>query len=124
MSLHVEKKMIFGHQRQGSDSAAFKELTKKDAQTQLAVELEKLLRTYSDGNSEIIEREFKGFRHLFNRFLLDPKSIDGLLHWEKIEKLPDGAVCDYQMLPTPQSSEIRKMLDQLVVVKLNGGLGT
>ena len=39
----------------------------------------------------MIEREFKGFRHLFTRFLLDPKSIDGV-HWEKIEKLPDGAV--------------------------------
>lgn len=44
---------IFGHQRQGSDSAAFKELTKRDAQTQLAVELEKLLRTCPDTNKEV-----------------------------------------------------------------------
>lgn len=44
---------MFGHQRQGSDSKAFKELTKKDAQTQLAVELEKLIRTCSEGNSVV-----------------------------------------------------------------------
>ena len=28
------------------------------------------------------------------------------------------------MLPTPSSSQIRGMLDKLVVIKLNGGLGT
>ena len=44
---------MYGHQRQGSDSAAFKELTKRDAQVQLAVELEKLLRTCSEGNREV-----------------------------------------------------------------------
>lgn len=44
---------MFGHQRQGSDSAAFKELTKRDAQIQLAVELEKLLRTCSESNHEV-----------------------------------------------------------------------
>lgn len=99
---------MYGHQRQGSDSAAFKELTKRDAQVQLAVELEKLLRTCSEGNREVttcfdfysspvslaspqqgIEREFGGFRRLFVRFLLDPASS---VQWEKIEKLPDGAV--------------------------------
>ncbi|EFX67955.1 hypothetical protein DAPPUDRAFT_218498 [Daphnia pulex] len=120
-SLHVEKKAMHGHQRQGSDSAAFKELTKRDAQIQLAVELEKLLRTCSESNREGTEREFGGFRRLFVRFLLDPTSS---VQWEKIEKLPDGAVCDYEMLPTPASSQIRGMLDKLVVIKLNGGLGT
>ena len=44
---------MYGHQRQGSDSAVFKELTKRDAQVQLAVELEKLLRTCSEGNREV-----------------------------------------------------------------------
>merc|ERR1712137_69314 len=112
---------MYGHQRQGSDSAAFKELTKKDAQTQLIVELEKLLKTCSEGNREDTEREFLGFRKLFVRFLRDPTSS---VQWDKIEKLPDGAVCDYSALPTPPSSQIKAMLDKLVVVKLNGGLGT
>jgi len=121
MSVHADKKMMYGHQRQGSDSAAFKELTKKDAQTQLIVELEKLLKTCSEGNREDTEREFLGFRKLFVRFLRDPTSS---VQWDKIEKLPDGAVCDYSALPTPPSSQIKNMLDKLVVVKLNGGLGT
>ena len=33
-------------------------------------------------------------------------------------------VCDYQLLPNPPTSLIRSMLDKLVVIKLNGGLGT
>ena len=45
---------MYGHQRQGSDSAAFKELSKRDAQTQLIVELEKLLKTCPEGNREVI----------------------------------------------------------------------
>ena len=44
---------MFGHQRQGSDSAAFKELTKRDAQVQLAVELEKILRTATEANRQV-----------------------------------------------------------------------
>ena len=36
---------MYSHRRQGSDSAAFKELTKRDAQVQLAKEVEKLLKT-------------------------------------------------------------------------------
>lgn len=44
---------MYGHQRQGSDSAAFKELTKKDANTQLAVELEKLIRTCGEAEREV-----------------------------------------------------------------------
>merc|ERR1712071_19759 len=116
MSMHADKKMMYGHQRQGSDSAAFKELSKRDAQTQLIVELEKLLKTCPEGNREGMERNFLGFRKLFGRFLCYPKSA---VQWDKIEKLPDGAVCDYTALPTPTSSLIKNMLD-----KLNGGLGT
>ena len=44
---------MFGHQRKVSDSAEFKELTKKDAQTQLVAELEKLLRTCPESNREV-----------------------------------------------------------------------
>ncbi|XP_026331630.1 uncharacterized protein LOC113238977, partial [Hyposmocoma kahamanoa] len=44
--------------------------------------------------------------------------------WEKIEKLPEGAVIDYNSLPTPTTENVHHFLDKLVVVKLNGGLGT
>lgn len=121
MSVHADKKTMFGHKRQGSDSAAFKELTKRDAQIQLNQELDKLLRTCPENNREAYEQEFRGFKKLFLRFLSDPASS---VQWDKIQKLPEGAVCDYAHLPTPPTDSIRSMLDKLVVIKLNGGLGT
>ena len=46
---------MFGHRRTGSGSgaAAFKELTKRDAQIRMATELEKLMRTLPDGLREV-----------------------------------------------------------------------
>lgn len=39
------------------------------------------------------QREFEGFRRLFYRFLLaDPSSS---IEWDRIEKLPDGAVSNF-----------------------------
>jgi UTP--glucose-1-phosphate uridylyltransferase len=68
-----------------------------------------------------VEKEFEGFKGIFNKFLQTSKtSVD----WAKIEKLPQGAVCDYKTLTSPQSAEIKQMLSKLVVIKLNGGLGT
>ena len=111
----------YGHQRKSSDSTAFKELAKRDAQIQLGQELDKLLLTCPENNREGYEHEFQGFRRLFLRFLHDPASS---VQWDEIQKLPEGAVCDYTDLSTPPKDEIKAMLDKLVVVKLNGGLGT
>lgn len=33
-------------------------------------------------------------------------------------------VKNYNSLPTPENNEVKALLDKLVVVKLNGGLGT
>merc|ERR1719225_307893 len=45
--------------------------------------------------------------------------------WDKIEKLPQNAIQPYAALPhTDDKEAIRQMLDKLVVIKLNGGLGT
>merc|ERR1719225_990126 len=47
------------------------------------------------------------------------------VRWDKIEKLSQDAIAPYSELRLPESSAtIRSMLDQLVVIKLNGGLGT
>lgn len=68
-----------------------------------------------------VEKEFEGFKGIFTKFLQSSKtSVD----WAKIEKLPEGAVQDYKTLFAPTSAEIKQMLSSLVVVKLNGGLGT
>lgn len=114
-------KKIKGHQRVPSDSREFREVTKRDAQIQLQHDLDKLLSTAPPTKQETFRKEFDGFAALFERFLQEEgPSVD----WEKIEKLPDDAVRDYSTLETPTTDLIHSMLDKLVVIKLNGGLGT
>merc|ERR1712223_2346122 len=83
-----------------SQSMEFKELTKRDAERSLSIELEKLKKTalLPEAQSQLIDKEFSGFQRLFKTFL----ATAGPIEWE----------------------EIKAMLDKLVVVKLNGGLGT
>eukprot|EP00092_Neocalanus_flemingeri_P033583 GFUD01036508.1.p1 GENE.GFUD01036508.1~~GFUD01036508.1.p1 ORF type:complete len:515 (+),score=180.93 GFUD01036508.1:264-1808(+) len=111
---------LFGHQR--SPSMEFKELTKKDAQLSLAIELDKLLKTMPEGHKQVVEKDFDGFKKLFGKFI---NETGPSVHWDRIEKLPQDAILPYASLPCPADKEsIRCMLDQLVVIKLNGGLGT
>jgi len=111
---------LFGHQR--SPSMEFKELTKKDAQISLAMELDKLMKTLPEGQKQVVQNEFDGFQRLFGKFLADsgPSVI-----WDNIEKLPNGSILNYRDLSCTADKVVMKaMLDQLVVIKLNGGLGT
>ena len=108
------------HQRKVSATTEFKELTKKDAQMQLAQELEKLLRTANVSEKSICEEEFKGFQRLFIKYL---QGVGPSVQWEKIEPLPQDAIKCYSLLREPAHESIKNMLNQLVVVKLNGGLG-
>jgi UTP--glucose-1-phosphate uridylyltransferase len=108
------------HQRKISSTTEFKELTKKDAQLQLAQELDKLLRTSNTIERQQSEHEFKGFQQLFMKYL---QGVGPSVQWEKIEPLPKDAVRSYSSLKAPPKDKIKSMLNQLVVVKLNGGLG-
>jgi len=111
---------LFGHSR--SPSMEFKELTKKDAQISLAMELDKLLRTMPEGSRQVVEQDFDGFKNLFGKFI---NSTGPSVNWDKIEKLPQESIQPYGQLPCPESKEaVKTLLDQLVVIKLNGGLGT
>jgi UTP--glucose-1-phosphate uridylyltransferase len=85
-------------------------------------ELEKLTKTAPPEKQDGFKEEMRSFASLFGRFLQeDGPSVD----WKRIEKLPEGAVKDYSGLQVPTNNdEIRSMLNKLVVVKLNGGLGT
>jgi len=114
-------RQVRGHQRAPSGSREFKELTKRDAQIQLQHELDKLLGTVPDARQPCVKKDLDGFAQLFHRFLQEEgPSVD----WERIEKLPENAVRDYRTLQQPSTDQIHMMLDKLVVVKLNGGLGT
>lgn len=105
-----------------SDAKEFHEVTKRDALRQLERELENLIQTSPEEKRDGFKEEMRSFSSLFGRFLQeDGPSVD----WNRIEKLPEGAVKEYSSLQTPSNNEeIRAMLNKLVVVKLNGGLGT
>jgi len=112
----------FGNRMLRSPSMEFKELTKKDAQISLAMELDKLMMTMPEGQKQVVEQDFDGFKTLFGKFI---NSTGPSVHWDKIEKLPKDAIHPYGKLPHTEDKEaIRQMLDKLVVIKLNGGLGT
>ncbi|OQR76228.1 UTP--glucose-1-phosphate uridylyltransferase isoform 1 [Tropilaelaps mercedesae] len=117
----LEKTFMYRHHRKVSDSSEFKALTKVDACSTMSVELGKLLRTAPISEKGSAENDFKGFQRLFERFMSDSGST---IEWEKIEPLPPGAIKDYSSLPSPSKDDIKNMLSKLVVVKLNGGLGT
>lgn len=84
--------------------------------------MDKITETAPTDKKEAFRDEMGSFSTLFGRFL---QEVGPSLDWNRIEKLPTGAVKDYGELKAPTEKEqIRSMLNKLVVVKLNGGLGT
>ncbi|CAG0888258.1 unnamed protein product, partial [Darwinula stevensoni] len=115
--------MDLSHQRAPSgDATKFKAMTQLDAEKLLAHELEKLLHTSDPAEKQIVEKEFDGFRKIFSRFI---RHVGDSVVWDNIQKLPEKAIRDYQSLAQPANNDaVRAMLNKLVVIKLNGGLGT
>ena len=61
------------------------------------------------------------YRVLFERFLREKREID----WSKVKNVPDEVLLPYKNLEAAVDDVARKeLLDKLIVVKLNGGLGT
>ncbi|KAJ9704005.1 hypothetical protein PVL29_005336 [Vitis rotundifolia] len=87
--------------------------------------MEKLsqLRSAVAGLDQISENEKSGFINLVSRYLSGEAQH---IEWSKIKTPTDEVVVPYDTLaPTPEdSAETKKLLDKLVVLKLNGGLGT
>lgn len=104
---------IRGHQRVPSDSKEFHEVTKRDAQTQLDVELDKLLKTSNDELTSFLSGEMIRFSSLFRRFLSE---VGPSVDWEKIQKLPEDAVRHYATLSAPpedQVIELKTLINKL-----------
>ena len=79
---------VGGHQR--TPSTDFKEMTRRDAQSSLGLELDKLIKTVqSQERKVVLDREFDGFKRLFGKFINEkgPSVI-----WDNIERLPEDAV--------------------------------
>ncbi|KAJ7964413.1 UTP--glucose-1-phosphate uridylyltransferase [Quillaja saponaria] len=75
------------------------------------------------GLNQISENEKNGFINLVSRYLSGEAQH---VEWSQIQTPTDKVVVPYDTLaPTPDDpSEIKNLLDKLVVLKLNGGLGT
>nr|KAG5714455.1 hypothetical protein BaRGS_006901 [Batillaria attramentaria] len=111
---------VKGHRRTSSD-LEFRERMRQDALVAMNTELGKLTTTASPGLQERSKKEFDNFETLFGRFLRESGTA---LQWEKLKLLPDEAIKPYRSLPAPDDARTRELLSQLVVIKLNGGLGT
>lgn len=112
-----------GHSRvpSSTDLKEFKEVTQRDSLVQLEKEIVSLLATIPEDKRDLAKSQFIAFSRLFQRFLEESgPSVD----WDRIDKLPTDAIRDYETLSKPSPDDIHKKLEKLVVVKLNGGLGT
>ncbi|GLT97347.1 hypothetical protein SLE2022_149170 [Rubroshorea leprosula] len=91
----------------------------------MATATEKLtqLKSAVAGLNQISENEKNGFINLVSRYLSGEAQH---IEWSKIQTPTDEVVVPYDTLaPTPDDpAETKKLLDKLVVLKLNGGLGT
>ncbi|VDN57174.1 unnamed protein product [Dracunculus medinensis] len=106
----------------GTSSEEWKTSTKRDTLIGMQQEVDNLLKTAAPDNRNLIEKELNAFKILFKRYLKERSFID----WDLIQPLPDKAIISYDQLKSVDLDEkvIADRLNQLVVVKLNGGLGT
>jgi len=111
---------VKGHRRTPSETE-FRDAMRKDAQSAMNKELNKLLTTCQPGQQEQVRKEFDGFEGLFNRFL---RESGPSVEWDKLKLLAPDAVRKYRDLAHPEAAQYKNLLNQLVVIKLNGGLGT
>lgn len=98
----------------------FKDQARNTSSVLLRKHMESLCQTAKDLSDA--ESQTDGFEKLFGRFL-EQQSAPAL-DWSKIKPPPDGMVTLYKKLSTMPASRAVELLDKLVVVKLNGGLGT
>ncbi|XP_077993275.1 UTP--glucose-1-phosphate uridylyltransferase-like [Glandiceps talaboti] len=99
--------------------------TAVDDVTAMKLELDKLKKTASVEEKEAMEKNLDGFYKLFCRY---NQKKGPSVEWEKVSALSDEAeaIIPYTRLQnqTFEMKTAKKMLDKLVVIKLNGGLGT
>lgn len=102
--------------------AQFQEVMRQQLESSMHAELEKLLGTAKGAEAEVSKKDFEGFRKLFHRFL----QVKGpSVEWSKINRPPEDSIQPYDKIKAKGLPDnIADSLNKLVVVKLNGGLGT
>lgn len=100
----------------------FQEKLRQQHEESMHRELEALLNTASKTEAEVSRKEFDGFKKLFHRFLqVKGPGVD----WAKINRPPEDSIQPYEKIKAKGlPDDISASLNKLVVVKLNGGLGT
>ncbi|KAG5513640.1 hypothetical protein PMAC_000678 [Pneumocystis sp. 'macacae'] len=102
----------------------FKDASINISSTAMRNELDKLLNTVKDEEHlKLFKMEIDNFFSLFNRYLMS-KIEEKTLQWDRI-KIPNSEqVLEYSRIKEADKNSVRTLLDKLVVLKLNGGLGT
>ncbi|XP_033836186.1 UTP--glucose-1-phosphate uridylyltransferase-like isoform X1 [Periophthalmus magnuspinnatus] len=100
----------------------FQEKLRQQHEESMHRELETLLSSADLKEQEISRKDFDGFKKLFHRFLqVKGPAID----WAKISRPPEDSIQPYERIRAKGlPGDIAAALNKLVVVKLNGGLGT
>lgn len=88
----VSQKSCSRTERASSETREFKDLTKRDAVDHLKADIEKLISTVPEDQVEAAKKNFAGFLTYYESFL---KGEGAIVDWDKIEKLPENAVCLY-----------------------------
>eukprot|EP00057_Strongylocentrotus_purpuratus_P017891 XP_011672365.1 PREDICTED: UTP--glucose-1-phosphate uridylyltransferase isoform X1 [Strongylocentrotus purpuratus] len=101
----------------------FQSQARRDAERHLALEMDKLLDTCPEESRPAIGKQFEGYKQLFAQFL-EEAGTAAAVDWDDILPPPADAVIPYNQLPNYDPALAREYLDKLVVIKLNGGLGT
>uniref|UniRef100_A0A0K0FC21 UTP--glucose-1-phosphate uridylyltransferase n=1 Tax=Strongyloides venezuelensis TaxID=75913 RepID=A0A0K0FC21_STRVS len=101
-------------------SEEWKSQTKRETFGALCQEIEKLSLTLDSKERAEFLNNMKGFQKLFGGFLKAKSTID----WKGIKPLPNKSMMRYDDLKQPNFSNVKDILSKLVVIKLNGGLGT
>uniref|UniRef100_A0A669BB34 UTP--glucose-1-phosphate uridylyltransferase n=1 Tax=Oreochromis niloticus TaxID=8128 RepID=A0A669BB34_ORENI len=118
--LHVEILSIKSVANGGM--AQFQEMMRQQLESSMHDELEKLLDTTTGAEREVSKKDFEGFKNLFHRFL----QVKGpSVEWIKIQRPPEDSIQPYDKIAARGLPDnVANSLNKLVVVKLNGGLGT
>ncbi|CAK5110585.1 unnamed protein product [Meloidogyne enterolobii] len=108
--------------RELRSSEEWKSSTKRETFSLLNQELDRLLKTAPANKAEDWKKEFANFKSLFIRFLRARTVID----WKEVRPLQEELIIPYAQLNMVRGQKeiVRELLSSLVVVKLNGGLGT
>uniref|UniRef100_A0A8B9BRS0 UTP--glucose-1-phosphate uridylyltransferase n=2 Tax=Anser TaxID=8842 RepID=A0A8B9BRS0_9AVES len=105
-----------------SGPSQFQEVIRQELEYSMKVELDKILATAPSNELEHTKNDLEGFKKLFHRFLQEKgPSVD----WGKIQRPPEDSIQPYEKIKARGLPDnIASVLNKLVVVKLNGGLGT